>query len=170
MSLLKTNQHKTLALFLTTVTGLLCALVYLGVRSSRPRSHLIHQVPDLERIVREEGIDRYFDEKDALRDQIRRILSDTSPGSEEYQRAMNLAVYLFPDLVPDNDIEREVALETWKPLQEEIEQNPKTAESRAHFEEMRADIWNYENASKAAPQLSTQAMQVIRLYDVMSTP
>ena len=56
------------------------------------------------------------------------------------------------------------------PLEESIERAPRTPESRLWFEELRADIWNYENPERSAPRITPYAQQAIRIFDVMTQP
>ena len=122
----------------------------------------------LDEIFETEGMAKFISSKQALREQLRSRLRATDENDEAMMQANQIAVYLFPEILPETDFEKTAALELWAPYQNAIEAAPKTLDSRQKFEEMRANIWNYENPSKKVPVLSPVAMQVIKIYDVMS--
>jgi len=105
----------------------------------------------------------YLAEKEALKAQVQRKLK--SPASEEEaQAASNVALYLFPDALPDSNFEKGVALEDWAPLQAEIEKAPGSAQARLKYEEMRANIWNYENPKQDHATISPYAEETLKLF------
>ena len=117
----------------------------------------------------QEGIFKFQNDKGALRKIVNKALKEGASEAEQ-NTAQNIAVYLFPELLPDSDFEKGVATEDWKPLEEAIEKNPKSPESRLWFEEMRANIWNYESPDRETPRVSDYAKEVLRLYDELSAP
>ena len=128
----------------------------------------LSDISKLEEVFSGQGMVRFQQEKERLRQAVFWELK--RPETESGIEAEQLAVYLFPDALPRDHFEREVALMLWEPLQRKIEAAPKTPQSREWFEEMQANIWNYENPDRTAPQLSFAAKKVIRIYDVMSAP
>lgn len=90
------------------------------------------------------------------------------PTSPQFLAAFNVAVYFFPEALPKDSFEREVALDEWRPLQKQIEAAPHTKESREQFEEMKANIWNYENPNREEPELSDAASTVLQAYDLLT--
>ena len=121
----------------------------------------------LEETFRTKGIKVYIESKGELRVDIGRALN-TEKDTRERDRAENIALYLFPDLLPENDYERDVAFEHWYPHQRYIEKNPGTVGSRKQFEELKNNVWNYENPDRQAPDISEYADKVIRIYDEIS--
>ena len=122
----------------------------------------------LDQIFRAHGMDTYLEHKRALRESIRRALKGNPSKYEPH--AENIAVFLFPDLLPNDDLEKQEATEGWADLEEKIEAAPNTPEARANLDEMKSNIWNYENADRVAPHLSEEAAQVIRIYQAISSP
>lgn len=120
-------------------------------------------------VYRQEGLQRYLEEKKVLKAQIQKALKNPS-GDEEEVFASNVAVYLFPEVLPEWNFEKSVAMEQWATLQEAIEKAPRTQESRLWFEEMRANIWNYENPDRKVPNISHFAKETLRIYDDLSSP
>jgi hypothetical protein len=121
----------------------------------------------LHETYRKLGMERYLQEKQNLKVSVQRLLGEPA-GSNEARAAMNIAVYLFPDLLADEVFERDQAKDLWQRQEEAIEHAPRTPESRLWFEEMRANIWNYENPDRSSPRISEYAEQAIRVFDVMS--
>ena len=117
---------------------------------------------------RKGGIDRYLEEKTKLRKEIAAALNHPRDESEA-DYAANVAVYLFPDILPDSDWEKKVAMEEWAPLETAIEKAPRTPDARIWYEEMRADIWNYENPRLEQDHVSPAATEVLRIYGDMSS-
>ncbi|MCB0418659.1 MAG: hypothetical protein KDD39_13500, partial [Bdellovibrionales bacterium] len=111
---------------------------------------------------------RFAERKNDLRRDISRTLR-ANKSLEARMIATNISVYLFPDLLPSENFERTVAEDQWLPLQRAIEKAPGTYESRLKFEEMKANIWNYESPDKRAPKLTETAETVLHIYDLMST-
>lgn len=119
-------------------------------------------VQPLEGSFRSEGIDGFLKMKSLLKEEVTTAIAKGDPRAEPF------AVYLFPELLPPSNFEKSVAEEQWAPLQARIEANPGTEESRKHFDEMRAQIWIYENPDQKHPALSDTADEVVRLYSTLS--
>lgn len=162
---LKKGTRRTVALTLLVCFGFLGALFYHRENVSRETSSTNHEelsVGELDQAFRKAGIEEFRKEKSRLKSQVSVAMA------KDASRAEPIAVYLFPELLPNEHFEKSVALEGWIPLQAQIEASPGTAESRASFEEMRAQIWIYENPDSKAPTLSQTAEEVVRLYDDLS--
>jgi hypothetical protein len=116
-----------------------------------------------------EDIKKYLAGKESLRTQLKKSMG-TNLSEDEEQFAKNMALYLFPDILPDDEFEKMVALEQWAPLEEAIERKPHTPESRLLFEEMRANIWNFENPGLDSGRISVFAKEVLKIYSDLSSP
>ncbi|MBM4318273.1 MAG: hypothetical protein FJ116_12460 [Deltaproteobacteria bacterium] len=104
-----------------------------------------------------------------LKNQIIAILN--SPKNEDEEtKASNIALYLFPEILPNENFEKQAALELWAPLEAEIEQKPRSAKARMLFEELTSNIWNYENPKITNAGLSIYAAETLKLYHAISSP
>ena len=162
------SSHRVLYTFLLVVTGAMAWLAYLAYYRSFGETP-IASFHDLQDVYRKEGLDRFREEKEKLRASVSEELKNPK-DSESQNNAANIALYLFPTELPSGDLERQVGEEEWAPLQQEIEKVPGTERSRELFEEMRANIWNYESPSRVSPQLTAQAQQVLKIYKTLSNP
>jgi len=162
------SSHRVLYVFLTLVAVAMGSLIYLAFNRSLGETSIasFHELQD---VYRKEGLDRFMEEKEKLRASVSEELSNPK-DSDSQNHAANIALYLFPTELPSGDFERQVGEEDWAPLQKEIEQVPGTERSRELFEEMRANIWNYESPSRVSPQLTAQAQQVLKIYKTLSNP
>ncbi len=142
-------------------------LSYFSLHQGPMRPVSLASFSQLDFIYRTEGMARFLEEKEALKFRIQQSLK--SKNQEEADRASNIAVFLFPDVLPRDHMEKDVGLEQWGPLQKQIEGAPKAQEARKSFEDMRANIWNYESPDRNFPELSSAAKQVIRIYDQLSS-
>lgn len=115
----------------------------------------------------EGGLQKFQERKHDLKREVGKTLASEGDTAEK-DRAENIALYLFPDLLSNDDFERDVALEQWYPQQKAIEETPGTTESRRTFEELKNNVWNYENPDRQVPVVSDYAEEVIRIYDVLS--
>lgn len=151
-----------------------CALLFLYMyKHSHPSSFqgqpLANSYLTLLNSVTTGGIAKYRENKSALRQHISLILANPSSDNEESE-ASNIALYLFPDLLPESNFEKTQAFELWAKLQEEIEKNPRTPKARMFFEEMKSNIWNYENPRMTNAGLSEDAQETIKLFHELSSP
>lgn len=156
---------KFLLVFVSCLGGLLFYALERpdGIHLANKRFQSLHA------IYLEEGMNRFQEEKQRLKAQITKALND--PQSEEEQNyATNVAVYLFPDVLPNASFEKSVAQEQWGTFQEAIEKKPRSPESRIWFDELRANIWNYESPDRQNPKLSPYAKETLKIYDGMSSP
>ena len=113
------------------------------------------------------GIKKFKEKKNALRSEVESELKKES-DSPDRDKAENIAVYMFPDLLDSEDFEKEVAMEQWFSQEKNIEKDPKSPESRKDFEELRNNVWNYENPDRGQPTVSDYASQVIKIYDALT--
>jgi hypothetical protein len=142
------------------------SLVYFSVfHKTKNTLSVSEQFMSLHKAFESGGITAFQQRKEALRAQISEEMKDPDriPAT-----ALNIATYLFPDLLPEENFEKAAARELWEPLEKSIEQNPQSPESRQRFEELRATLWNYENPSRVSPDLSSTGRQIIQIYDVIS--
>lgn len=155
--------------FLLVMICLFASLVHVALRRSGPKGFPIQAYQQLHSVYRNEGISRFLQEKEHLKASVR-LTMEANRDAEAVNEASNIAVFLFPEVLPAEDLEREVAETEWAPLQKEIEGAPGSPQSQEKFEQMRAMIWNYESPSRSMPQLSQYARQAIRIYQDMSAP
>jgi hypothetical protein len=165
----KKRGHKFLLQCLFIFFGVTVYLVYAALNRSPNEPRSMDTFSQLDQILRKEGVARFKEEKLALKQLVRKTLEEPA-SAEEHDQAKTIAVYLFPEILANNDFERELAEDLWGSLQKGIENEPGSPQSRALFNELRANIWNYENADRTNPQLSLPAKQVIRLYETLSAP
>lgn len=165
----KKRSHKFLFQCLFIFFAVTTYLVYAALNRSPKETRSMDSFAQLDQILRKEGIARFKEEKLALKMLVRKTL-DEPATPEDRDTAQAIAVYLFPEILANNDFERELAEELWASLQKGIESEPGSPHSRALFNELRANIWNHENPDRANPQISTTAKQVIRIYETLSAP
>lgn len=165
----KRSPTQIILSFLAVCSLFLYMLVHLFSGQEFTITKVKHSFDSLKDTYLNGGITEYLDKKEKLKQQVASTLSKDS-NSDEAVEAANIAVFLFPDVLPDNNFERQDAVELWLPSTQKIEAAPNTLESREQFEELKANIWNYENPDKQNPQLSAQAQEVIRIYDEISKP
>lgn len=115
------------------------------------------------------GYSKYNKDKLELKKHISSVLAHPA-NEEEENNASNIALYLFPELLPDSNFEKSQALELWASLETEIEKHPRTPEARMVFEEMKSNIWNYENPKLNNVGLSTHAQETLKIYHELSSP
>lgn len=121
----------------------------------------------LEHGYQREGIDGFQKEKSRIRSEVaRQLSSDRALVSP----AHNLAVYLFPELLRDDDFEKDIAEREWAPFQRSIEADPNSSQATHSFDELKANVFNYEVADKRRGELSPVANGMIRIYDALSRP
>ena len=112
------------------------------------------------------GVAQFQKKKEDLRGEVAENLREVD--SPDRDKAENIAVYLFPDLLEKDDFEKDVALDQWAPHEKKIESNPHSPESRQVFEEMKNNVWNYENPDRETPVVSDYATQVLKIYEALS--
>ncbi len=115
------------------------------------------------------GYSQFHSDKKILRAKIATMLSSPQNETEETY-ATNIALYLFPDLLPDSNFEKIVAVEQWAPLESAIEKKPRSQEARLLFDEMKSNIWNYENPKMDRSGLSLYASETLKIYHELSAP
>src|SRR5688572_942598 len=139
------QPQRILAGFVIVVAVIGALLIYLADLKEDEFIPDLRTFGELHAIYRNEGLQRFLAEKAKLRTHTSRAMS--SGGQLAQAEAMSIALYLFPDILPSDDLERDIALEEWAPLTAAIERSPGTPESRLWFETLRANIWNYESPS-----------------------
>lgn len=122
---------------------------------------------ELSRAYRENGIDKFQSSKRLLRKKVSfNLRNDEDPKAQ--MAAMNIAVYFFPELLHDSNLEKTYSLEHFKPLQEGIESAPGTESAQNNFEELRNEVWSYENPKQNEQGLSEYAAQMLKVYGALS--
>lgn len=154
-----------LAIFITTLT----TIFLLNSKNVGPSMTLHNSFVALRSALTDDGLLKFQRDKGMLRDNVNKALKN-SGNDVDNAIANNIAVFMFPELLSDEDFEKSVALDQWKPMQDAIERNPKSPESRVWFDEMRANIWNYESPDRENPKISEYAKEVLRIYDELSAP
>ncbi len=161
------GSGKFLLIFSICILLVVSMLVYFALHRRPVQYTAIPDVGDLDDIYEQSGLGQLLATKEALKQATK--FQITRSGGVHLEATM-LAVYLFPDLLADSDFEKVLALELWYPHQQAIERAPKGSQSRRIFEQMRANIWNYENPDRRHPKLSRIATEVIRLFDRITNP
>lgn len=162
-------SYRLIFMFLTLAATILGVLIYVAPGNRWRWDNLESSFVNLDEVYKKHGMERFLEQKAQLKQSVSRILQDGSDPSR-ISTATNIAVYLFPDVLPEENFEKETTTELWGEVLTEIEKHPHTPESRVLFEELRANIWNYELADREDPKLSAPARQVIQLYDDLSAP
>jgi len=173
LSLLLNKQfytpQKTVLIFLSLFSGCVCVLLSSHHYPEFRSTNTTENYQALLSSVRRGGYSQFINDKKELRKQIEKVLS--SPENEEQETlASNIALYLFPDLLPDSNFEKSSALGLWAPLQAEIEKRPKSSEARMLYEQMKSNIWNYENPKVSSMGLSKEAIDTLQIYHELSSP
>lgn len=160
---------KTIFIFLLFLVSFFSILFNSEKPSPLSRSDVTDSYQTLLSSLNRGGYSQFINDKNDLRKQIEKVLSN--PENEEQENtASNIALYLFPDLLPDSNFEKNTALGLWAPLQAEIEKRPKTPEARMIYEEMKSHIWNYENPKITIAGLSREASDTLQIYHLLSSP
>lgn len=173
------NQNKTssflaspwtnISLFLVLIV---CSLTYLYLsnHSSRFRGQPMEDsYSTLKLSVKNGGLSQFQRDKNELKEHLKIILK--SPKNEEEEiNAANIALYLFPEILPDTNLEKQFAMNSWASLEAAIEKKPRTAEARMLFEELTSNIWNYENPKLQNIGLSLYASETLSIYHELSSP
>lgn len=169
MNLLKTQAARWMAFFYASAFLFFASLVYFAwFRTELPTAPMEKGITGLEVGFLEGGIEKYKELKASFKKQVAQSL-ETNADPHTNQAATNFATYLFPELLPKDNLEKSVGNQLWIPQQQAIEAAPNSPEARKSFEEMRANIWNYENPDRETPTLSTYAEEVLSLYESLSS-
>jgi len=112
---------------------------------------------------KKQGMRSFLQSKKTLRKRVSYQLRNSENQAEQLA-ATNIAVYLFPDLLPEDSFEKQFAEESFTPLQSGIEKQPGTPEAQKLFEQLRSRVWNYENPQNNSEGLSEYADQMLKIY------
>jgi hypothetical protein len=115
---------------------------------------------------KKQGIQSFLKSKKSLRKRVSSQIGNSQDPAAQLA-ATNIAVYLFPDLLPNDSFEKTIAEDSFTPLQNAIEQKPGTPEAQVLFEELRSRVWNYENPRNSADGLSEYADQMLKIYGTL---
>lgn len=162
-------SYRLIFSFLTIAAAVLAAVVYFSPGNPWRWQSLDGTFNSLESLYKSHGMEKFLERKAQLRKAVTATLNQGGKPAE-VDLATNIAVYLFPDVLPDGNFEKGPAEQMWGESIRQIEASPHTAESRVLFEALRADIWNYELVDREDPKLSGPAVQVIQIYDAISAP
>jgi len=162
------NPHLLMTVFMGNVIAIISLLIYSALNRQTTFESTLNHFTTLHEVFKKDGIDEFLSAKKGLKRGIARALRKKTT-SHAYISAQNVAVFLFPELLSNDNFEKDVALTAWTPIQKKIENAPETHASRLAFEEMRAYIWNYESPDRSSPTISPHARQVIRIYDALSS-
>ncbi|NBT57907.1 hypothetical protein EBT16_03890 [bacterium] len=121
----------------------------------------------LSKEFREGGVQQFLDAKHQLKRKVGHNLHNDKDKASQLA-AMNLAVYLFPELLEDTHLEKDFAQQHFQPLQTKIESAPGTEQARQNFEELRNVVWTYENPKQDEQGLSDYARQMLKIYGALS--
>jgi len=113
------------------------------------------------------GIKAFLESRRRLKRQVSyNIKNDEDPRAQ--LAALNIAVYFFPDLLPENHLEKPFAEDSLRPLQVKIEESPGTSQAQYYFQELRTLVWNYENPANNTLGLSEHAEKMLHVYGSLS--
>lgn len=164
-----TSPWATISVFLAVIV-LSFSCLYLNKKTFNFRnSNIEESYATLKYSVKQGGFSQFQRDKNELKQHLLNIL--TAPKNDEEEiKASNIALYLFPDILPDTNLEKQAALEYWAPIEAAIERKPRSAESRMLFEELKSNIWNYENPKVTNLGLSVHAQETLNIYFELSSP
>lgn len=163
------RSHSIYVGFVLFIALFMGSLVYFAYTMPKGFNSSVNNFYTLNEVYKEKGIERFKEEKENLK----LAISDSikHPENADVKRITeSIAVYLFPEILPDTHFEKEAAMTLWMPLFKEIEKKPGTAEARNLYEEAKAEIWNYENPDKLNPKLSEPAKETLKIYRELSAP
>lgn len=161
-------SHGALVMILAAMSAVMGALGYYAAVRPSPVPETVRELVQLRDSYLERGLETYLEEKEAIRRRTRERLESSDEPTRNGAR--NVATFLFPDLLTDGDFEREVAMETWVPLERAMENAPSADPSRRRaFDDFRNMLWVYENGNRAKPDLTRTTRAVIDLYDAVSS-
>lgn len=165
------SPHKTIALFIF-LSGVALSMLFFFTNSSFTKNDSDSDSISYSTLLTSlstGGFSKFYLDKKILRAKIATMLSAPQNETEE-NYATNIALYLFPDLLPDSNFEKIVAVEQWAPLESAIEKKPRSQEARLLFDEMKSNIWNYENPKMDRSGLSLYATETLKIYHELSAP
>lgn len=115
----------------------------------------------------EKGPLEFFRQKGQLKIQLQKILENVP--EEKAESINSIVLYLYPELMSDNDLEKTVAISLFKNVQTDIETEVSRVQKYKRMNDLRANIWNYENPSREEPKITQTAQNVIDLYEVLAS-
>lgn len=161
------NQDLKLVLILLSVISVPVFLSFFVTQDSLINVPISSDTLDsLSQDYRKQGLEGYLKAKKVLKRRVSQQLKNKQDPSAQLA-ATNIAVYLFPDLLPNDSFEKQFAEESFVPLQTEIEKKPGSTEAQALFEELRARVWVYENPQSTEQGLSDYANQMLKIYGAL---
>jgi len=159
------QEIKVVAVLLSLIIlPVLIALFVSQEKKSSPALISTAALDALSEVFKKQGIKNYFKSKNSLKEQISKELKNT----DNKEAATNIALYLFPDLLPRDHFEKEFAEENFVPLQMEIEKRPATVQAEALYEKLQARVWNYENPQNTPQGLSETAEKMLKIYQALA--
>jgi len=162
---LKEIKVVALLLGLLIVPVLITSYVRENVSVQTPIS--ADSLDELAQAYRKSGIDQFLSAKRVLQKRVSFNLRNDD-DSKAQMAAMNIAVYMFPELLHETHLEKQYAEENFKPLQVKIESTPGTREAQDNFEELRNLVWTYENPKQNEQGLSEYANKMLKVYGALS--
>lgn len=163
------NPSRTIISFLSITTVFLALVYHFRPSSGLRGDSLLDSYVMLMNSINSGGYLKFQEEKARLRNHISRILENPR-NSDEENHAANIALYLFPEILPESNFEKSEAIKLWASLEIGIEKQPRTSEARMLFEEMKSNIWNYENPRISNVGLSLHAQETLKLYHELASP
>lgn len=157
----------TLVGILAALSALMGLVGYVAVQRPSPVPETVRELVQLRDTYLERGMDAYLEEKEMIRRRTRERLESSDVTTRNGAR--NVAAFLFPDLLSDGDFERELAIDTWLPLQRAMENAPLGDPTRRQaFEDFKNMLWVFENGNRARPELTRTTRAVVDLFDAVS--
>ncbi|NBX69182.1 MAG: hypothetical protein EBR01_09505 [Proteobacteria bacterium] len=166
---MRTSPGRSISIFLILTLSFLFYIYRFKPKAIFNDTALTDSYQMLMRSISSGGHVKFQENKQALKSRIASVLKNPKNEDEE-NHAVNIALYLFPEILPDTNFEKELAIELWGTFENAIEKRPRTSEARMKFEEMKSNIWNYENPRLTNVGLSFHAEETLKLYHELSLP
>jgi hypothetical protein len=115
----------------------------------------------------EKGPLEFFKQKGLLKIQLQNILENIP--EEKSEGIYSMVLYLYPELLSDNDLEKTAAITLFKDVQTDIETEVSRMKKYKRMNDLRANIWNYENPSRENAKITQTAQNVLDLYEVLAS-
>lgn len=158
------QEIKIVAILLSLIIFPILVTLFLSQEKKNYGPISTASLDELSEVFKKQGFKSYFKAKSSLKDQISQELKN----NENKETATNIAIYLFPDLLPGDHFEKEFAEENFLPLQLEMEKRPAKVEAEALYEKLHARVWNYENPQNTPQGLSDTAEKMLKIYQALA--
>jgi len=108
----------------------------------------------------------FYEMKSKLRDEVSSILSRNS-SDPQYDSAESIAIYMFPELLPESSYEKELAMELFSPLLKELESSKNQSSLEQVYATLESRIYGFESATRQMDGVSETAHYVLKIYKAL---